>query len=146
MAPILYPLHPPAPPLSISTCWCYFLFPTHARSGPLLCVSKSPALPEWTSSPAFMGTPQDKSQITTALPVFEVKWSEVAQSCRTLCDPMDCSPPGSSLQGIFQARILEWVAISFSRGASWSRDWTRVSGIVGRRFTIWATRCAPGYI
>ena len=42
----------------------------------------------------------------------------VAQSCPTLCDPMDCSPPGSSVHGILQARILEWVAISFSRGSS----------------------------
>ena len=41
-----------------------------------------------------------------------------AQSCPTLCDPMDCSPPGSSVHGSFQARILEWVAISFSRGYS----------------------------
>ena len=62
----------------------------------------------------------------------EVKWSEVAQSCPTLCDPMDCSLPGSSVHGIFQARILEWVAISFSRGTSWPRDRTRVSCIVGR--------------
>ena len=44
--------------------------------------------------------------------------SEVAQSCPTLCDPMDCSPPGSSVHGILQARILVWVAISFSRGSS----------------------------
>ena len=71
--------------------------------------------------------------------IFEVKWSEVAQSCPTLCDPMDCSPPGSSIYGIFQARILEWVAMSFSRGTSWPRDWTRVSCIVGRHFIIWAT-------
>ena len=41
-------------------------------------------------------------------------WSEVAQSCLTLCDPVDCSPPGSSVHGILQARILEWVTISFS--------------------------------
>ena len=68
------------------------------------------------------------------------KWSEVAQSCPTLCYPMDCSLPGSSVHGIFQARVLEWVAIAFSRGSSSPRDWTRVSGIVGRRFTIWATR------
>ena len=46
---------------------------------------------------------------------IEVKWREVAQSCLTLCNPMDCSPPGSSIHGIFQARVLEWVAISFSR-------------------------------
>ena len=73
------------------------------------------------------------------LSYHEVKWSEVAQSCPTLCDPMDCSPPGSSVHGIFQARILEWVAISFSRGSSRPRDWTRVSCIVGRCFTIWAS-------
>ena len=53
----------------------------------------------------------------------------VAQSCLTLCDPMDCSPPGSSVRGIFQASILEWVAISFSRGSSSLRDLTQVSCI-----------------
>ena len=66
--------------------------------------------------------------------------SEVAQSCPTLCDPMDCSPPGSSVRGILQARILEWVAISFSRGSSRPRDWAQVSCIAGRRFNLWATR------
>ena len=74
----------------------------------------------------------------------EVKWSEVAQSCPTLWDPTDCSLPGSSIHGIFQARILEWVAISFSRRSSGPRDWTRISCIVGRCFTIWATREAHG--
>ena len=49
---------------------------------------------------------------------IKVKWSEVAQSCLTLCDPMDCSLPGSSVHGIFQARVLEWGAISFSRASS----------------------------
>ena len=53
--------------------------------------------------------------------------SEVAQSCLILCDPMDCSLPGSSVHGIFKARVLEWVAISFSRGSSQPRDQTRVS-------------------
>ena len=69
-----------------------------------------------------------------------VKWSEVAQSCSTLCDPMDCSLSDSSVHGIFQARVLEWIAISFSRGSSRPRNQTRVSHIAGRRFTIWATR------
>ena len=69
----------------------------------------------------------------------EVKRSE-SQSCPTLCDPVDCSLPGSSIHGILQARILEWVAISFSRGSSRPRDWTNVSHLVGRRFTLWATR------
>ena len=71
----------------------------------------------------------------------------VAQSCRTVCGPMDYSPPGSSVHGILQTRILEWVAVSFSRGSSQPRDWTRVSCIAGRFFffffTLWATRKAP---
>ena len=58
----------------------------------------------------------------------------------TLCDPMDCSLPGSSVHGTFQARVLEWVAISFYRGSSQPRDWTPVSHIAGRCFIIWATR------
>ena len=66
--------------------------------------------------------------------------SEVAQSCPTLRDPMDCSLSDSSVHGIFQARVLEWVAISFSRGSSQPRDQTRISCIAGRRFTVWATR------
>ena len=62
--------------------------------------------------------------------------SEVAQLCPTLCDPMNCSLPDSSINGIFQARILQWVSISFSRRSSQPRDWTRLSHIVGRHFTI----------
>ena len=69
-----------------------------------------------------------------------MKWSEVAQLCPTLCDPIDCSLPGFSLHGILQARVLEWVPISFSRGSSQPRDQTQVSGTAGRLFTIWATR------
>ena len=71
--------------------------------------------------------------------------SEVAQLCLTLCDPVDCSPPGSSIHGILQARILERVAISFSRGSSRPRDWTQVSSIAGRWFNLWATREAPDF-
>ena len=70
--------------------------------------------------------------------------SEIAQSCPTLCDPVDCSLPGSSVHGILQARTLEWVTISFSRGSSQPRDGTRVSRIGGRRFNLWATREALG--
>ena len=61
------------------------------------------------------------------------------------CDPMDCSPPGSSVHGILQARILEWVAIPFSRGSSKPRDRTQVSCIAGRFFTSLATREAQEY-
>ena len=55
--------------------------------------------------------------------------AKLLQSCPTLCDPMDCSPPGSSVHGIFLARILEWVAMPSSRGSSRPRDWTHVSYI-----------------
>ena len=66
------------------------------------------------------------------------------QSCSTLYDPMDGSLPGSSVHWIFQARVLEWVAIPFSRRSSWPRDRTLVSSVAGRFFTTWATREAPG--
>ena len=72
--------------------------------------------------------------------------SEVAQSCPTLCVPIDCSPPGSSVHGIFQAGVLEWVAISFSRGSSRPRDRSRVSCIPGRHFSLWASREAPNLV
>ena len=67
------------------------------------------------------------------------KWKWSRSSCPTL-RPCDCSPPASSAHGILQARILEWVAISFSRGSSRPRDRTQVSRIAGRRFNLWATR------
>ena len=70
------------------------------------------------------------------------KWSRpvVSDSLR----PMACILPVSSIHGIFQAGVLEWVVISFSRGSSRPRDWTWVSLIAGRRFTLWATREALG--
>ena len=71
------------------------------------------------------------------------KWSEVAQSCLTLCKTTDYSPPVSSVLGIFQARVLEWIAISFSRASSWPRARTQVSCIAERSFTVWTTRKAP---
>ena len=64
----------------------------------------------------------------------------MTQLCPTLCDPMDCSPPGCSVHGILQARILEWVAMPSLRGPSWPRNWTWVSCFTGRFFTIWTTR------
>ena len=70
----------------------------------------------------------------------------VPQSYLTVYNLMDCSPPGSSVHGILQARILEWVAISFSRGSSQPRDRTQFSCTAVRFFTIWATREALVYI
>ena len=68
------------------------------------------------------------------------------QSCLTLCDPMDCSPPVSSIHGILQARILKWVAVPFSRRSFQPRDGTQISHNAGRFFflTIWATRDLSG--
>ena len=71
--------------------------------------------------------------------VYEVKM-KVAQSCQILCDPIDCNLLGSSVDGILQARIVEWVAISFSRGSSRPRDRTQISCIGGGFFTVQAQR------
>ena len=70
----------------------------------------------------------------------------IAQSCPTCCDPVDGSPPGSSVHGILQAGILEWVASFFSRGSSWPTGRTQVSRIAGGFFTIRATREAPPWL
>ena len=66
----------------------------------------------------------------------QVSEVNITQSCLPLCDPMDYSLPGSSVHGILQARILEWVAVPFSRGSPQPRDQTQVSHIAGRFFTI----------
>ena len=68
--------------------------------------------------------------------------SEVAQSCTTHCDSFDCSQPGSFVHGILQARVVEWAALSFSRGTSWPGYLTQVSHMAGRCFPLWATRDA----
>ena len=69
----------------------------------------------------------------------------VAQSCLTLCNLMDCSLPRSSIHGIFQAKILEWVATPFSKGSSRPRDQTNVSCIAGRFFTFWSFPCGSAH-
>ena len=79
----------------------------------------------------------------SSLPVIDGKWSEVAQSCPTLGDPMDCCPPGSSVHGISQETVLEWVAIPFSRGSSQPMDRIWVFCIAGRHFTFWAHQGGP---
>ena len=70
----------------------------------------------------------------------------VSQSRLTLCNPLDSSPPGSSVHGIFQTRILAWVVISFFRGSSWPRDQTCVSCIADRFFAGWAIREALTFL
>ena len=67
----------------------------------------------------------------------------VVQLCPTLCDPMNCNPPDSSVHGIFQAKILEWGAIPFSRGLSWHRDPTQDSCIAGWFLIVWVILSKP---
>ena len=98
---------------------------------------------EWIAIPFCRGPSRHRDR-TWVLPHYRQLLyhlsREVTQLCPTLCDPMDCSLPGSSVHGIFQAMVLEWIAISFSRWSSRPTDWTQVSRIVDRSFTTWATR------
>ena len=98
-----------------------------------------------TKSQTWLSTAQHllRKQRPWALKQQKVKVKRwVAQSCLTLWDPVSYSLPGSSIYGLLQARILQWVAILFSIGASWPRDRTQVSHIVGRFFALWVTRGA----
>ena len=105
------------------------------------CVFPFPHHPQLQLHLAYCSFPWE------ALPLIfsQLVWvyAKSLQSCLTLCNPMNCSLPGSSVHRILQARILEWVAIPFSSGSSWPRDWTQASCIAGRFFTIWATTEAP---
>ena len=90
-------------------------------------------------SPEYSGKEKLFSTYLTGMKVKSWKVL-VTQLCLTLCDPMDYSPPGSPVHGIFQARTLKWVAIPFSRGSSQPRDRTHISCIASGFFTIWASR------
>ena len=84
----------------------------------------------WANHSASHSTPCPRGPrrtLSPRCPIMIICCYLVAQSCPTLCDPMDGSPPGSSVHGILQARILEWVATSFSKGSSQLRDQTHVS-------------------
>ena len=123
--------------------WLFFFF--HSLLFPLTCI---PFPSDWSWGKVLAWKPlsqtllwsRTKNKTLTLPEPKKESESEVAQSCPTLWDPMNYSLPGSSIHGIFQARVLEWVVISFSRGSSRPRDRTQVSHIVGRCFTIWATR------
>ena len=116
--------------------------------GPMtLCELLDPSMPEAWMLPALTTLKQPVPHFAqTSLCTFSITLnlkspvSLVAQLCPTLCNPSDCSPQGSSVYGILQARILEWVAIPFFRGSSSPRDLTQVSCIAGGLFTIWANR------
>ena len=85
------------------------------------------------------------SKLKIIFPHLIVAHCSVTQLCPTLCDPMDCSPPDSSVKGMLQARILAWVAISSSRGSLGPRDRTQVSRISGRFFTTESPGSLPSH-
>ena len=113
------------PPTLFSFCQAEFLMENHIHSNPH-CYRKGRQANSSDDS---------EKRISHCIAV----WS-VTQSYLTLWSPMDCSLPGSSCHGILQARILEWVTISFSRESSQSRDRTQVLHIAGRCFNLWATK------
>ena len=132
------------------TSWCHSLFTsivpsyiTFTQSGfkkktsKNLQISANSHYQPWQSSEFLqISTVATWHSSHTQLPTQQPK------SCPTLCDPMDCCPPGSSVHGILQARILEWVAIPFSRGSSRPRDWTQVSSTAGRFLNFWVMTTA----
>ena len=96
-------------------------------------------LPDSGMEPVSLTFPDLADGFFTTWATWEMKVKVlVAQSYLILCEPMDCSLARSSVHGFLQSRILEWVAISFSRGSSQPRDWTQVSCIAGRFLTVWA--------
>ena len=109
------------------------------------CPQSFPASGTFAMSQLFASGDQNTGTSASIWKLCEVPML-VAQSYLILCDPMYYRPPGSSDNGILQTRILEWVAIFFSRGSSWSKDQTQVSCTASRLFTIRATRKDPGLI
>ena len=91
-------------------------------------------------SPSFSFWMCRKEQCLNSVSLHIICCCLITQSCLTLGDPVVCGPPDSFVHGIPQARILEWVAFSSSRGSFWPRDRTRVSCIAGRFSTIWTTK------
>ena len=132
--------------LSGCSSWCcylgYYLFSwtTGSRDNNHAQPIQLQAIQPWSGHQS--AKPRTKSDLTFVHHILKMKVL-VAQSCLTLCNPMDYSPPGSSVLGLLQARLLEWAAMPSSRGSSQSRDRSQVSCIAGRLFTIWATREAP---
>ena len=121
---------------------------------PLDCKEIQPVHPKGNRSWVFILRTDVKAETPILWPLDAKNWkseseTEVAQSCLTLCNPMDCNLLGFYVHGIFQARILDWVAISFFRGSSQPRNPSWVSHIAGRLFTVHQgilTLCAGKYI
>ena len=112
---------------------------------------ESPRILKWVAWPFSSGSswPKNQTGVSCIAGGFFTNWAIrealiyrcfFALSCPILCDPIDYSPPVSSVHGILQARILELVAISFSRASSQPRDQIQVSCFAGKLFMVWATR------
>ena len=135
---------------------CSLILPCHTFPLPVqlleiclcLCLYFSPAFGKSFSSCIALQSNELSGQLEALTILFSIsfhfnKWitCSVAQSCPTLCDPKDCSPPGFSVHEVSQARILEWVAISFSRGSFQPRDRIAVSYLLHWQEILyhWAT-------
>ena len=94
-------------------------------------------LSNWTTTLILFLLPDDITVVCVCV------HAKSLHSCPALWDTTDCSLPGSSVHGTFQARILQWIAISFSRGSSWPRNRTGISCIASGFLTNWAIREAP---
>ena len=114
----LYWISPYGPKIGIAAPTSYIQATMFRRSYFLFCVS-------FNRGKLCSGSQLNFSPVLSVIIRSYARVCVLAQLCPTLCKPVDCSPPGSSDHGIFQARILEWVAISSSRGSSWPREWTR---------------------
>ena len=117
------------------TNWCHLL-------------SFDPECPLWLrhKSRFHFTTPSKRCWVPSVMEFLPYKQNDKRQvwvvESYPFCDPMNYSWPGSSVHGMLQARILEWLAIPFLRGSSWPRNWAPVSCIAGRFYIIWATRKA----
>ena len=100
-------------------------------------VTKESDMTEWLNNKCISGLPKWLDDIESATKQDEKVKVKVAQLCPTLCDPVDYNTPGSSVHGILQVRILEWVDYPFSSLSAWSRIWTMISCIAGGFFTSW---------
>ena len=134
-----------------SLSWlCTFIYPNILRpveAGPLFVTLIDVFFIQRLSFLSSSNLDREASTPQRRVLIVQMQWSEmkvlVAQSCLTLCDPMDCSPPGPSVHGILQARILEWAAITLSRGSSQPRDRTQVSCTAVRLFTSLSHQRSP---
>ena len=113
-------------PVGISNCLLY----------PIVKKDLIPNKNKYKLSTYYVSKPELSTVRETVRYLFKLCACLVTQSCPALCNPLDCSPAGSSIQGISQAKIQEWVAISYSRGSSRTRDQTHVSYIADELFTI----------